>query len=132
MKVMSLMLRYFPVIAFFCFICWIIVSADSGEQIIFMKMMAGVPYGDKLGHVFLYGILTWLLNSALNYKSIKLGGRSLLLGAVVVFSFALLEEISQLYFPKRTFDLVDLTADIVGITLFSWVPYTFYRRNLPL
>ncbi|MBU2710160.1 VanZ family protein [Zooshikella harenae] len=123
------MFRYIPVVAFFGFICWVIVSADSGQQIIFMKMMAGVPYGDKLGHVFLYGVLTWLLNSALNYKLIQLRGKSILLGAVIVFSFALLEEITQLYFPQRTFELIDLTADVVGITIFSWVPYIFYRRK---
>jgi VanZ family protein len=39
------------------------------------------------------------------------------IGAVIVLVFALIEELSQLFFMHRTFDLIDVAADLIGITL---------------
>ncbi len=77
--------------------------------------LGAIPYGDKLGHATLYGVMAMLLNYGLSYRKIK----GLQLGAVLVLTFAILEEFSQIYIPSRTFDLYDILADIVGVLIFS-------------
>jgi len=56
-----------------------------------------------------------LLNYGLSYKKVK----GMQLGAIIVLSFAIIEEFSQIYITSRTFDLYDILADIVGVILFS-------------
>jgi polysaccharide biosynthesis protein VpsQ len=110
-------------LAFFftLFIILIIVLADLGKLGI-LRVLNQIPYGDKVGHFSLYGILTLLLDltftRVLPYPSRKL----------IVFRIALililligLEEYSQQFFVKRTFDLVDLTFSYLGVIFFSWV-----------
>jgi VanZ family protein len=41
------------------------------------------------------------------------------LGAMIVLTFAGVEEISQYWLPSRTCDIFDFVADTVGVTLFS-------------
>ncbi|GAA3928577.1 VanZ family protein [Litoribacillus peritrichatus] len=112
--------------AFFGFICWVIYLADSGKENIFLVIVHAIPYGDKVGHAVLYGLLAFLMNMAFNMKSMPplkvkpFRNVILPMGAVLVFLFAFLEELTQMYFPNRTFDGGDLIADFVGITLFSW------------
>ncbi len=102
-------------LGFFIFISSIIFIADSANYNFALRWVGAVPYGDKIGHVVLYGIMALLLNYGLSYKKIK----GLPLGAVLVLIFAILEEFSQIYFPSRTFDLKDILADIIGIILFG-------------
>ena len=108
-------------VLFTLFIILIIVLADQGKLGI-LKIVNQIPYGDKAGHFILYGILTLLLDltfiSALPNRSPKL--------VVITFGLILalvigLEEYSQQYFPKRTFDLVDLTFSYLGVSFFSWL-----------
>jgi len=42
-------------------------------------------------------------------------------GALAVLAFAILEELSQYFFPNRTLDGYDLLADVVGVILFSLI-----------
>lgn len=108
-------MRYLPSILFFAFICWIIYDADLGNSSWFLTFVKTVPFGDKLGHVGLYGALTLLLNLALRCYMLRVGGASMQLGTVLVMAFALVEELSQGLFPSRTFDGADVVADVVGI-----------------
>jgi VanZ family protein len=43
------------------------------------------------------------------------------LSALLVVSMAVLEELSQFWFPRRTPDLVDLALGVVGITVGTWL-----------
>ena len=102
------------------FIILIIVLADLGKLGI-LRIVNQIPFGDKIGHFILYGILTLLLDltfiRSLPNRSPKL---------IVVFTGLILiliiglEEYSQQYFAKRTFDLVDLTFSYLGVLFFSW------------
>jgi len=129
MNKLSLVIRYLPVLLFFLFILWIIVLADNGSHSILFKLVKTIPHGDKLGHIGLYGILTWLLNSALAFRTVQVKNYSLQWGAIVVLSFALLEELSQSFFPNRTLDSVDALADIIGISLFSYLSVKWQPRK---
>jgi len=70
-------------------------------------------------HGLLYGVMALLLNYGLNFKSKKIFGFNLQVGAMIVLTFAGLEEITQYWLPSRTCDFFDFVADTVGVTLFS-------------
>jgi VanZ family protein len=115
-------------IVFFIFILWIIFSADTGRQNIFFKFVNSIPNGDKLGHFFLFGVLTLSLNFALKFKAIKLW-QKLPLGTVLVSVFVLLEELSQAFFPNRNLDIADLIADGLGILIFTFIGYYLFENK---
>jgi VanZ family protein len=52
-----------------------------------------------------------------------------LLGSLVVVILAAAEEVSQLYIPGRSFDLLDLAADALGIWLLGRVPRRLAGTN---
>lgn len=120
-KQLQPLLRIMPVVLFFGFILWIIVMADSGTENILFDLIKSVPQGDKLAHLGLYGLLTVLLNVALNFRALTIKNYPLQWGAVLVLTFALLEEMSQYFFPNRTLDMIDVIADVIGIVLFSYI-----------
>ncbi|GGQ18579.1 VanZ family protein [Shewanella litoralis] len=106
---------------FFGFILWIIYLANTGGHSIFFDLIRHIPYGDKVGHMLLFGLLTYVANLALQSRHFLLGRIPLYYGAVLVSIFVLSEEISQGFIPSRTLDIVDLIADAVGITFFSFL-----------
>ena len=106
--------------AFFLFICWIIYSADCGVDNVFVNFAHSIPYGDKLGHTFLFGTLAFLTNLALNNRRIFFVSLPLLLGSLLVITFAVVEEFSQIAFELRTFDWTDIVSDLLGVLLFSY------------
>jgi VanZ family protein len=71
-------------------------------------------------HGLLYGIMALLLNYGLNFKSKNILGFNLQIGALIVLTFAGVEELSQYWFPSRTCDVVDFVADTIGVILFSF------------
>lgn len=106
---------------FTLFIILVIVLADLGKLGI-LRVLNQIPYGDKAGHFILYGILTLLLDltftRALPHPTRKL----LVLRIALVLSLLIgLEEYSQQFFAKRTFDLIDLAFSYLGVICFSWL-----------
>ncbi len=110
-------------VGFFSFILWIIYLANTGQNSIFFQLVASMPYGDKLGHFCLFGLLTLVTNAALRFRSWQLKKLPIYLGTIVVFSFASLEELSQYFIANRTLDIDDFIADVLGIALFSLITY---------
>jgi polysaccharide biosynthesis protein VpsQ len=102
-------------VCFFLFILWIIYLANTGGKSIFFELVGSVPYGDKLGHIGLFGCLTLLAILGSKFRTFSCGKIDIYYGAVVVIIFVLVEEISQAYLPSRTFEFVDLIADSIGI-----------------
>jgi VanZ family protein len=113
---------------FFVFIIWIVYSANTGKKNIFFDTVNLTPYGDKVGHFFLFGILTLIVNQALSFKRFWLC-KNLPLGTVLVSVFVILEELSQWFFPKRTLDVTDLIADGLGIFVFTVIGYYFFNNT---
>ncbi len=87
------------------------------------------PGSDKAGHFLLIGGMAFLLNLALGLREVRWLGRGWLLGSVLVGAVFTLEEISQLWFPARTFDLLDLAGDYTGILFFGWLAQLVSRRR---
>ena len=106
--------------AFFTFIAWIIVISDAGIPNIFIDSIRSIPYGDKLGHMVLYGVLAGLVNLSIGDQHKRHLG--LPLGCALVLLFTLLEELSQGFFPStRTLDIGDVVADFLGIYFVTWM-----------
>ncbi|MFN6572276.1 antibiotic resistance protein VanZ [Nostoc minutum NIES-26] len=79
------------------------------------------PYYDTILHFLLLGIAAYLSHLALNKRKIKFLNISLPLAPLIVIFFCVIDEIIQLFVPYRSFDLVDLAADLCGIVLFTWL-----------
>jgi len=106
---------------FTLFIILIVVLADMGKLGI-LRVVNQIPYGDKAGHFILYGILTMLLDLTL-FRARPASSPNLLVFRIALILALIigLEEYSQQFFAKRTFDLVDLTFSYLGVIFFSWV-----------
>ena len=114
-------LRILLPLSFFIFISFIIYLADTADHNFAFRLIGHISYGDKFMHGTLYGLMALLLNYGLNFKSKKFFGFNMQIGAMIVLAFATIEEITQYWLPSRTFDLLDLLADFVGVVLFSFI-----------
>ncbi|MBT7073828.1 MAG: hypothetical protein HN922_02845 [Anaerolineae bacterium] len=112
----------------------IIFLADSGNLPRVIRQLYDFPNGDKIGHFFLMGLLSYTLNQAAlstrnSSSNKKRNDRDLNLGRLIwtvslsLAFFVTFEEISQIYFPHRTFSLSDLAVNYLGIALFAWIAW---------
>lgn len=117
-------------ILFALFILFIIILADLG-QLSLLGFLNRIPFGDKVGHFILYGILTLLLDlTLLRSKRFTLRPSLLVLRVALILAVLIgIEEYSQQFFAKRTFDLVDLMFSYLGVAFFSWVAYKSVGRD---
>ena len=123
-------------VAFVAFLVALVALADSGHGQQLFQLAKKVPAGDKIGHLLLFGTLSFLVNLVLCAREIRLWRLTILKGSAIVGSIVTVEEFSQLFFRSRSFDLGDLTADLVGIWLGGWLARKYLawkrgRSNLP-
>jgi VanZ family protein len=112
---------------FAIFIAWVIYAADTESFPPIIRYVYEFPNGDKAGHLILYGILAFL--SALAFPQRKtLGPISLTWSSMVLLVFTTLEEISQMFFPSRTFSLIDLGFSFLGVLLGDWLALFFKKK----
>jgi len=109
--------RWTLFLTFLAFIGLVIFAADNGLARSFFSWVQSFPLGDKAGHFVLMGGLAFLLNRALQQRLLW---PCVQLGSMLVALFVVTEEISQIWIPGRTFDLWDLVADFIGISIADW------------
>jgi VanZ family protein len=80
-----------------------------------------IPFYDKVGHLVLYGIATYLGHRVLQNRRICLGTIALPLFPSLFAIGALVEELLQVFSPNRTLDAIDLFASFLGILLGYWL-----------
>ncbi|OUL35205.1 VanZ family protein [Nostoc sp. T09] len=85
------------------------------------------PHYDTILHFLLLGIAAFLSHLAFNKRKIQILNISLPLAPMIVIFFCVVDEVIQFFVPYRSFDLVDLAADLCGIVLFTWLAE---RQNL--
>ena len=117
---------------FIVFLFTLIWLADTGRGQWLFDLVRLIPGGDKTGHFALFGLLSLLLNLVLRVSSVRCGPLSVLKGSLIVSVFAIAEEISQLFFSSRTFDLLDLSAGLVGIWMFGRIASLYAKRELAM
>jgi len=119
-------------LSFFGFIGWVIYLANTGQKSLLFDLVAAIPYGDKLGHFCLFGLLTLFINLAFKFKTIKLVGHEIYLAVLIVSTFVVLEEFSQYFVATRTLDVFDLIADFLGIAVFSAISLWLSKKLYPV
>ena len=121
-------------ILFALFIVVIIVLADMGKLGL-LNIINGIPYADKVGHFFLYGMLTLFVDltfigSRPPSSPLRTTPKLLVIQCALILALLIgLEEFSQRYFPSRHSDIVDLTASYAGVIFFSWLALKINRRG---
>ena len=107
----------------------IIILANQGDYIYILKnFIAEIPYGDKLGHFLLMGMLAFLVNLTFKGAEVKLLKLSVLKGSLIVFILVTLEELSQIFIVTRSFDLGDLASDYLGIFVFGRLAWLISQK----
>jgi hypothetical protein len=121
-------LRWGLALGWLAFITLIIICADEGILKPVYAFVGTHPGSDKVGHFLLIGGMAFLLNIALGLREMRWLGVGWLLGSVIVGTIFTLEEISQIWIPSRSFDLLDLAGDFGGILFFGWLAKWVVRR----
>ncbi len=78
-----------------------------------------LPGSDFTGHFVLMGTLSLLVNLALGARRMERWPVPILRGSLLVATVVTVEECTQIFLVHRSFSLVDLTADLLGIFLFG-------------
>lgn len=115
---------------FFIFILWIIYLANTGSSCFLFGFVRSFPYGDKVGHFCLFGALTFGAIVGSRFRSFSLWRIKIYYAAVFVTIFVIGEELSQAFIPTRRFDLIDLTADALGIFVAIVLAYVVDKQLL--
>jgi VanZ family protein len=118
-------IRFLPAAVFLIFVIVVIIIADTKGTGALQALAPGIPQSDKLGHFIIFGIMGLLVNISLQFKTMSVFNRQVLLGSVIVMAFAIGEEFTQILLPTRSFDFKDMACDLVGIVLFS---SSFFRK----
>ncbi len=94
---------------------------DSGNLREPVRVITSLPFGDKVAHFGMFGLLAFFV--ARVFPSPSLPGTRGRVPTVVALAFLLtaLEELSQAWIPWRHCDPFDLLADGAGMALFTWL-----------
>lgn len=105
-----------------------IVLASGGQ----VASVGNIPDFDKLAHVLLFGLLATHLCRYPDDPALRLSRTQGLFAIIVTTAFGLSDELHQATNPYRTFDFLDLLADLAGATLATFVYQLWpaYRRLL--
>lgn len=86
-----------------------------------LDWLSQFPNYDKLGHLILYFIPTYLGHRLFKQKHIRRLGLSLPLFPSLFTLFTLIEELIQGFSPYRTLDLGDMFCSLAGIVCGYWL-----------
>ena len=90
----------------------------------------GFEYQDKFYHFIEYSIFSVLLFFALlNSQRDFLRKNVLLISLLIGASFGILDELHQKFIPGRQADILDFTADFVGVALIQICFWIYHRRK---
>lgn len=109
--------------AFALFIAWVIYMANTGQKSIFFDLVKMLPYGDKIGHFFLFGLLALGTTIVFKFRSIKFSQLAVPYGAILISCLVIIEELSQKFVSGRTFDLNDMLASLAGVLVCGVLPF---------
>ena len=79
------------------------------------------PYYDTILHFLLMGFSAFLGHLAFNKRKIDIFNIPVPFVPIVISIIVLIEECLQMFSPHRSFDLVDLAADFLGIVFFTFL-----------
>lgn len=109
----------FLALLFALFLLCIILAANLGIGRRTLGLVYNFPYGDKIAHFLLFGVLSLLAGLSFSTRRVRLLDIPLLKSSLVIAALITLEEILQIPLARRDFDLIDLTAGLAGVFLFG-------------
>lgn len=105
------------------------ICADNGWLNKWMRVAESQwPMYDQFLHFLLFGLLA-MFAQQFYIKRFGLNIRKVLGVALVLLLLASVDEFSQIYREYRSFSLLDLSANYLGITGFSALVYGYYKRK---
>ncbi|MFQ5722670.1 MAG: VanZ family protein [Candidatus Aminicenantales bacterium] len=93
------------------------------------QIKARLPFSDKGAHFLEFAVFSFLLSFGY-FKSLKLLPQLksvIIIGSGIILAW--LDECHQYFVPQRQFDVLDITADSVGI-IFGLLLYLYLRQRL--
>ena len=117
-------------IMFIILLLSIILIANIGLGPVVFTFLKYIPGGDKTGHFFLIGLLSFFVNLSTGAKTTRLKSLTVLKGSLIVSALVTLEEVTQLFLKHRGFDLMDLFFDAAGIFVFGRLAKWLTRHML--
>ncbi len=117
------------VLFFSLFLIAIVVLADIGD-LGWLRKVYDFPFGDKLGHFILFGLLSLLVNLSLIQDHPEWDRRrSAAMASLSIIVLIGLEEFSQQWFVTRSADVFDWLAGCTGVLLFAWLAVRMRNRQ---
>jgi VanZ family protein len=107
----------------------IVIAANVGLAPTLFAFLRRIPYGDKLGHFVLMGILSLLVNLSMRASRVQIASFDVLKGSLIVAAVVTIEEFSQIFIRSRGFSLVDLAFDYAGIIAFGALATHLINRH---
>ena len=115
---------FLPVI----FLLLIVTLANTGYLPRSIRQLYDFPFGDKVGHFLLMGLINFLLNWMVLASRSHPKPASVIWKVSLAFAlFTTLEEFSQQFFPRRTFSLLDLGYSYAGIAVSALLVFRLRR-----
>ena len=116
MKMIRIALAYAALLAA------IVVAADANWLPHFARHLHDLPFGDKVMHFTLFGLLALVANLALASRGRRSLARAIVMGSLFVLFIATAEEYSNKFVATRDWSLGDLTANYLGVACFGLLP----------
>ena len=98
---------------------FIVLVANAGQARHYFGWFLAMPGGDIIGHFGMMDAFSFLVNYWLRCRRVRVGHFTPLLGTLIVAVVVGLEEFSQMFVLTRSFSLLDLGADLLGIVIFG-------------
>ena len=121
------MLKRILTISYIFFIIWIVLCANFDWPNPILQSVKKIMFYDKIGHILLLGLLTFMVNWMFNWKTLPILKKKWLGASVIIFIIATIDEFSQLFINTRSFDLIDLMFNYLGIVIIS-IAYFQYKK----
>ena len=96
-------------------LAFVVYLADANRGGATFALVHSLPLGDKLGHLVLAGLFALALDAALSWRVFRFLRAPFPRGSALALAVITLEECSQIFFRARSFDLVDLLSDYLGV-----------------
>lgn len=125
----EIMISRLSLATFLSALIFIVYSANHGSLPAIISLHERLPFGDTLGHFILAGTLSFLAVIALQAKAVHFANLCLPLGSVIVLPIVVIEEMSQMLIPNRSFSLLDMSANICGVLFFGWLAMQLFSNQ---
>ncbi len=111
-------------VLFALFLIGLIVLADMGKLHFLLRVMTSIPYGDKVAHFFLIGVLSFLVNrTAMQLFPRQSPQRMSVIVTLFLLAMFTIEEVSQAPISGRDASFADLVTNYAGIVFFALMAY---------